>query len=41
MLYIVDGDGHRLLEQPILFELVGIYQRPDQTSVAIFVRVLL
>ena len=41
MLHVIDCDCHSLLQQPILFELIGVYQRADQTSIAVFVMVLL
>lgn len=41
MLYIVDGDCHGLFEQTVLFELVGIHQGANQTSVAILIGVFL
>ncbi len=37
MLYIVHGDGHCLLEQPIVLELVRIHKRADQTAIGVLV----
>ena len=41
MLDIMDGDRHRLLQQPVLLELVRIYERADKTAIGILVRAII
>lgn len=37
VLYIVDGNGHRLFKQAILFEFVRVDQRANQAAIGILV----
>ena len=41
VLYIVDSDSHRLLQQPILLEFVRVYERADKAAVGILVRIII
>ena len=36
MLYVMNGDGHRFLEQPVVLEFVRVHQRADKAAVDIF-----
>ncbi len=41
VLYTVDGHGHCLLEQAILFELIRVHQRANKSTISVLLRTVL